>query len=145
MTLPPDEVARVFGQQLQQIRIQAGYTQGELAVACGLSRILIGSYEQSVRRPLPETVSILGRALEERLPGAATQIALAWLISAGGSAGAEMDLLWVLLHWPDLDATTKRQVVELAQADGAIRSADSPPRRRGRPRRPPQPPNPPKT
>jgi len=134
MTLPPDEVALVFGQQLKQMRTAANWTQRDLAVACGLSAAVIAKYEQATTRPLPETVAILGQTLEARVPGAATQLALAWLVSAGGSAGADLDLLSVLLHWTDLDAAAQQQVIAWAQAAGAL----VPPPKRGRPRKPPR-------
>lgn len=134
MTLPPDEVARVFGQQLKQLRRTAGFTQRELAGASGMSPITIGYYEQAVSRPVPEVVATLGQILEARVPGAATQLAVAWLVSAGGSAGADLDLLSVLLHWTDLDAAAQQQVIAWAQAAGAL----VPPPKRGRPRKPPR-------
>jgi len=117
--LPPDEVAHVFGQQLHQLRTTAGFTQGDLAVACGLSVAVIGYYEQTVRRPLPETVALLGGVLEARVPGAAARLALAWLVSAGRSAGADLDLLGMLRRWADLDPLTQQQVLNLAFAGAA--------------------------
>ena len=134
MTLPPDEVARVFGQQLKQLRVAAHWTQREIALACELSAAVIAKYEQATTRPLPETVAQIGQVLEARVPGAARRLALAWLVSAGGSAGADLNLLNVLLHWTELDEAAQQQVIEWAQVAGA--SDPKPPR--GRPRKPPR-------
>ena len=53
----------MFGQQLQKIRIQKGYTQRTLAELAGVSQRVIDHYEKHAKRPSIDKIKKLAAAL----------------------------------------------------------------------------------
>jgi transcriptional regulator with XRE-family HTH domain len=56
--------AAVFAARLRELRLEKGWTQGELADRSGVSERAVAQWEQSIRQPSWENVVALADALE---------------------------------------------------------------------------------